>query len=230
MKQFCFLLLLTLWTSALYAQQNKEFNFYFQAIYGNKKINPSTDFYPLNERDSIQIETLKFYISGLKLHNKNVLVWQESNSYHLIDFANEKSCQLTFIVPALLEFDALTSNFGIDSITNVSGAMGGDLDPTKGMYWTWQSGYINFKLEGKSNLCSTRKNEFQFHLGGYQYPYNALQTMRCKLKNGEGAYFAFDVGQFIKQIDLTQVNKIMSPSKEAILLSERAVQAFKNRE
>jgi hypothetical protein len=230
MKQFCFLLLLTLRTSALYAQQNKELNFYFQAIFGDKKISPSTDFYRLNERDSIEIETLKFYISGLKLTNKNKLVWQESNSYHLIDFANEKSCQLTFIVPALLEFDALSCNFGIDSITNVSGAMGGDLDPTKGMYWTWQSGYINFKLEGKSNLCSTRKNEFQFHLGGYQYPYKALQTMQWKFKSGAGANFVFDLGQFINQIDLRQVNKIMSPSKEAIQLSEKAVQAFKNGE
>ena len=80
-------------------------------------------------------------------------------------------------LPPDLTYDQLAFDIGIDSITNVSGAMGGDLDPTKGMYWTWQSGYINFKLEGTSPDCPARKNEFQFHLGGYAYPNASVQKI-----------------------------------------------------
>jgi len=48
----------------------------------------------------------------------------------------------------------------VDSLANVSGAMSNDLDATKGMYWSWQSGFINLKIEGKSASCKTRKINF----------------------------------------------------------------------
>ena len=82
-----------------------------------------------------------------------------------------------------MRFNTIAFNLGIDSITNVSGAQGGDLDPTKGMYWAWQSGFINIKLQGTSNSCPPPKNEFEFHLGGYQYPFNSLQTIILKTGN-----------------------------------------------
>ena len=114
----------------------------------------------------------------------------------------------------------------IDSVTNVSGALGGDLDPTKGMYWTWQSGYINFKLEGKSNLCPTRKNEFHFHLGGYLHPYNALKTVKLKVQQSTDIAVVFDVKKLFSAIDLKSTNQIMTPMKEAVLISEKVAQAF----
>ena len=83
-----------------------------------------------------------------------------------------KEVALCLEIPEDTEFDAIQFNLGIDSLTNVSGALGGDLDPTKGMYWTWQNGYVNFKLQGTSDLCNNPKNEFEFHLGGYLKPFN----------------------------------------------------------
>jgi hypothetical protein len=104
--------------------------------------------------------------------------------------------------------------------------MGGDLDPTKGMYWTWQSGYINFKLEGNSNLCKTRHNEFQFHLGGYQQPFNCLQTVFVQVKSTANIKLNIDVEKFFQYIQLSQLNHIMSPSKEAVELSEKLTETF----
>jgi hypothetical protein len=66
----------------------------------------------------------------------------------LIDFDENDSNALCLEIPDDIEFDAIQFNLGLDSLTNVSGALGGDLDPTKGMYWTWQNGYVNFKLQG----------------------------------------------------------------------------------
>ena len=124
----------------------------FNPSFGQSKLS-SDSAYKISINDSIQITAFKFYISNLELLNKNKSVWKDSIPFHLIDAFNEKT--LAFKIPTNIPYTKVKFNLGIDSITNVSGAMGGDLDPTKGMYWTWQSGYINFKLEGISNLCKT---------------------------------------------------------------------------
>ena len=49
----------------------------------------------------------------------------------------------------------------------------GDLDPLKGMYWTWQSGYINFKIEGSSPYVVI-KEQVCFHWW-FSTPFNAIQ-------------------------------------------------------
>lgn len=109
----------------------------------------NTSIIKLNSKDSIQLETLKIYISELSILNDKNVIWKEQNSFHLIDFSHPSTLLLILKLPSYQSFNKLKFNLGIDSLTNVSGAMGGDLDPTNGMYWTWQSGYINFKLEGK---------------------------------------------------------------------------------
>ena len=115
---------------------------------------------------------------------------------------------------------------GIDSTTNVSGAMGGDLDPTKGMYWTWLSGYINFKLEGTSNICKTRHNEFQFHLGGYQHPFNSLQTVFIEISSKSTIEINIDLLKIFQQINLAQQHHIMSPEQDAMDFSEKVINSL----
>jgi hypothetical protein len=50
----------------------------------------------------------------------------------------------------------ITFSAGIDSLTSTAGIQKGVIDPINGMYWAWQSGYVNFKIEGKSSSCPTR--------------------------------------------------------------------------
>ncbi len=177
-------------------------------------------------KDSIYFSQLKLYISGVEFLNKDSIVWKEANSYHLLDASDEKSLYILVNSPSDLKFTKIKFNLGIDSITNVSGAMGGDLDPTKGMYWTWQSGYINLKLEGKSKLCKTRNNEFQFHLGGYQNADNALQTIILNVSENKNIDILIDIEKMLAAIDLSEQNQIMSPGKEAVLLSEKFSKIF----
>ena len=144
--------------------------------------------------------------------------------YDLMDAFNEKT--LSVNIPSNISYTKLKFNLGIDSTTNVSGALGGDLDPTKGMYWTWQSGYINFKLEGTSNICKTRHNEFQFHLGGYQYPNNNLQTVFIDAVSKQNIEVGVDIQKIINQINLTQQHHIMSPGQEAMDFSEKVINSL----
>lgn len=170
-------------------------------------------------KQPILITQLRFYISGITLLNGDSTVWTESNSYHLIDASLPKSQRFDLGVPDGLEYNALLFNIGVDSATSCSGAMGGDLDPTKGMFWSWNSGYINFKLEGTYPACPTRNHKFEFHLGGYQYPYGTLQQIKVAASPGSPMEAVFDISQFINGLDLAQDYRVMSPGKAAQDLS-----------
>lgn len=193
---------------------------------GTENLQLNNSIYSLTDSDSIQFENLKWYISQIEFLKDNKIIWKENQSYHLIDAGNPESCQLGFAMPSSNEFNQIRFFLGIDSITNTSGALGGDLDPTRGMYWTWQSGYINFKMEGKSNLCPTRNHEFQFHLGGYQHPFNSLQSILMNVPDSVAINIQFDLKSFLMDVDLAKQNHIMSPCQDAVLISKKLSKCF----
>ena len=222
-----FLLSLNGFFSALNAQSTKPFELKIEPVFGNAAWVEGT-YFPLSKDDSVLITHLKFYLSNVAFYKDSVLVWAETNGFHLVDASNAASLSLRFDVPNAVHFDHIKCHLGIDSLTNVSGAMGGDLDPTRGMYWAWQSGYVNFKLEGKSNLCPTRKNVFQFHLGGYLPPFYGLQNLIFPITGQtDKAVIQVDIQQFLLQLDLKIQNSIMIPCEEAVLLAQKAQSIFK---
>jgi hypothetical protein len=184
--------------------------------------------YKFNQgKDSITFSTIKFYISNLEFYYKNKLIHKEKEGAHLIDLENENSNKMKIDVGKINLFDEVKFDLGIDSSTNVSGAFGGDLDPTKGMYWTWQSGYINVKIEGQSNLCNNRQKEFQLHLGGHANEVNALQAIILKVPQTTPINIEIDLFAYVKSIDLSGNNMVMSPSSNAVILSNKLAQCFK---
>ncbi|MES2568309.1 MAG: MbnP family protein [Bacteroidota bacterium] len=224
MKYLAFFSLLV-WHLTSFAQKSVNHRLVFHPMFGDSVLKEAT-YYQINSNDSIQITALKFYISGLELSYQHKTVWKEKNSYHLMDAFQEGSLTLPLPLPAKLKYDRVKFNLGIDSVTSVSGVMGGDLDPTKGMYWTWQSGYINFKLEGNSNLCKTRNTEFQFHLGGYQFPHNNLQSIFMDMPH-QKLDVVIDIKKMVGDLPLTQMHHIMSPGNEAMLLTETVINAMR---
>lgn len=181
--------------------------------------------YSLNEKDSFLIENFKFYLSQIELFKEGKRIYKEATSYHLIDLSDTSKSQFLINIPENQPYDEIRFLLGIDSLTNASGVKGGALDPTKGMYWTWQTGYINFKLEGKSNLCDTRNNAFTFHLGGFLGEFNAIQICRFKLKSHHLS-LQFDVKQLLQQIDLKVQNHVMSPCSDAVKLATKTASIF----
>ncbi len=208
------------------AQMNNMIYIHFAPTFGVRQIDLSDSAFVVNENSKFAIEVLKFYVADFRFLNKGKEVGREKNSYHLVDVSIKSTLEFKISAPLQKEFDQLIFNLGIDSTTNVSGVLGGDLDPTKGMYWTWQSGYINFKLEGTSNLCKTRNNEFQFHLGGYQYPYSSIQEVSLLTKNDKSITIKLDIEKAMNGIDLSKQDHIMSPKSEAVVLSNKFSKAF----
>jgi len=181
--------------------------------------------YNSNDGNSIKFETLKFYVANIQLYKNEVAVYTEQNSFHLIDVSDTSSQNIFLKLTNGISFNKIKFNLGIDSTTNVAGAMGGDLDPTKGMYWTWQSGYINFKMEGTCNTCTDSKKNFEFHLGGYQYPFNPLQKVELKT-TANSFKIILDLRKFFTAVDLKKQKHIMSPSADAVILSQQLAKCF----
>lgn len=173
-----------------------------------------------------QVSKFRYYISNIKLSKHNIIAWQEANSEHLIDADDTNSYAIKLSVPAQLLFDQIHFNIGIDSTTNMSGAMEGDLDPTKGMYWAWNSGYINFKLEGSSPACNTPNKKYEFHIGGYSAPFSTLQQVNLSVAQSRSIHIAVQLDQLFTGLDLSQQKNIMQPCKEAVEFSKKLAGIF----
>lgn len=193
--------------------QEKEQSIRFEFTFHGESIEIGKNYYSKKINDSVQIDNLKMYITHFFFLSEGNVMDTTFKRFHLIDLENPATLKMHYATSK--KFDQIRFSLGIDSLTNVSGAMGGDLDPTTGMYWAWQSGYINFKLEGKSKACATRNNVFQFHLGGYQFPNNSYQTLDFPLEEEGPITINFPIDKLLDKIDVRVTNEIMSPSAKS---------------
>ncbi|MBP6313200.1 MAG: hypothetical protein KA408_13070 [Flavobacteriales bacterium] len=174
---------------------------------------------------SLTIETFKFFVGHVTFFNAGQIVLHD-NTYHLIDATDPESLTVLLAITDEIKYDSVSFCLGVDSTTSVSGAFGGDLDPTNGMYWTWNSGYINFKLEGTSPLCNTTKNAFNFHLGGYLVPYRSTQYVGFHVASKKDLTIRIDLSNFFAEVDLAKDHTIMSPSLRAVEFSSIFARSF----
>jgi len=154
--------------------------------------------------ESYRISKLKYYISNIKL-NSAKKIFTEPDSYHLIDAADTASLHFSFYAAAN-NYNSISFIVGVDSIKNVSGAQTGALDPANGMFWTWNSGYVFFKLEGSSPASTIINNRIEYHIGGFAGAGNALQYITLPLPANE--ILKIQEGKSSNIIIETDINKI----------------------
>ena len=110
--------------------------------------------------EEYSVSKLKYYISNVQVNN-----FKEPESYHLIDaFASDS---ISIALPPG-KYNNIKFLLGVDSIKNCSGAQSGALDPLNEMFWTWNSGYVMFKLEGISTASTADLHRIEQHIGGYK--------------------------------------------------------------
>ncbi len=182
--------------------------------------------------DTFFVDGFRCYISGISfIGNRTATL----TNYHLFDISdtNTWSFIVTNVPPGI--YTHISFTIGVDSATNTSGAYPGDLDPTKGMYWAWNSGYIMAKLEGRSGACKTPHHNFEFHIGGYMPPYNTARSVTLKIPEYfqvgrpslPGISLTADVGTwFAGGLDLAKTNSIVTPGKEAAAMADNYAKMF----
>jgi hypothetical protein len=166
----------------------------------------------------VEIKVLKYYITKLQLWKQQQLVYTDQRGAFLIDGLSDATYYLAIKKP----YDSLSFTLGIDSAIQRKGALGKDLDPTNGMYWAWQSGYIHFKLE----THSSNNKPLQLHIGGYAYPFNTIQQLGFNVTSTKKISIQFELLKLLQQINSQKVYKIMSPSAEAVLIASFIAQSF----
>ena len=120
---------------------------------------------PFNE--SYTPTAFKYYISNISLQYNDDAAIKPAGLYHLVNEAEENSKSFIIDLPKS-RFNKFTFLIGVDEERNTSGTQSGDLDPAKGMFWTWNSGYIMAKLEANSPASTAPANKVELHAGGFK--------------------------------------------------------------
>lgn len=150
-------------------------SFSFVNLVGNDTLKLDSNYNnPFGE--NFKVEKCLYYISNVKTDASSV----STETYFLVDQADPstKKCSFSSLQKTISSISFL---IGVDSLKNVSGAQTGALDPARSMFWTWNSGYIMAKLEGKSNVSTQVNNKFEYHIGGFSGPNNVLRRVTLTL-------------------------------------------------
>jgi len=179
----------------------------------------------LSPEDSISV--LRFYISDIRVVDGRKTVWKSEKQHYLIDFnrGQQQNNNVHGQKGGGLKDGVLKFVLGVDDNTSAKGIGEGPLDPIQGMYWTWQSGYINFKFEGVSSQSPSRKSRFQMHLGGFQKPFRSAQSVELQISE-TNTKVVFNLKKFMSEINLKEEHTIMSPSEKAVSLMQVAKSCF----
>jgi hypothetical protein len=133
--------------------------------------------------ETYSVTKFKYYINHVFLLRGKAAFFEE-NSYHLVDESKPDALHFNFDLGAG-SYDAITFMLGVDSLHNVSGAQTGALDPLNDMFWTWNSGYVMAKLEGKSPQSKLVNNKLEFHIGGFMGENNVLRNITLNFPAGK---------------------------------------------
>ncbi len=196
-------------------------------LYDSSYINPFGENYTINK--------FRYYISNIHLENSKGISTINKASY-LVDEANNDSKEIHLNVP-VENYKRLHFLLGVDSIKNVSGAQDGALDPTKDMFWTWNSGYVMAKLEGNSPASPLVNNKYEFHIGGFEGKYKVLKEIILDLPewtdlkaiNNLTIYITAEVNDWwntVHEMKITEHAAINSPGALALQMSDNYAKMF----
>ena len=192
----------------------------------NIKINCVSNDTTLYLNDTLPIGKEKFILTKLKCYLGN---WKYAYSDSLKEVA--KGFNLLSIEDSVSSINLnnhqplqwISFGIGVDSLTTMQGVMDGDLDPSKGMVWSWQSGYINLKVE----YTDLNQEEHVFHLGGFAKKQNSYRELTFKVPDGKTIEaIEFNLESFIQFVNKAGYKSVMSPGKKTIEIVNQYEQFF----
>src|SRR6478609_61738 len=176
--------------------------------------------------DNIVIERFRYYVSNFSITDNKGNTTSLPVQYFLVDEENAASKQIELTIP-----DQAVSqiNFvlGVDSIRNVSGIQTGSLDPLKGMFWTWNSGYIMAKLEGSAETVASPGHRFTFLIGGFKKNQNVVKKISLSLADVTNLFqelhLSADINHWFKgtsELKITETPVCHSPGALAMRIAD----------
>lgn len=195
--------------------------------------------YTNNFGESFNVTKLKYHISNVQLLKNDAVAYTMPESYFLVDEALQSSTKLRLPRVPPGNYTGVRFLLGVDSTRNVSGAQTGALDPVNGMFWTWNSGYIFFKMEGGSPAAPS--GNYIYHIGGFKESMNQNAIRQVEL-TFNGTSMAVDGSEtreihlfadILKLFDAVQDmpiatnSSIQMPGPDAILFADNYAKIFR---
>jgi len=176
----------------------------------------------IQQSDSVELSLFKGYLSNIAITFEDGSKQSAPKRAYLLNFLDSTQNEITFSIPVSQAITCISYTLGTDSTVNVSGAYDGDLDPILGMYWAWNSGYINWKMEGTFG-----NQPFEYHIGGFTAPNATARDLIYKFDatNQQKFTFSIEIDRFLEGIKSTDLpNMLMIPgansSKMATVYSD----------
>jgi hypothetical protein len=197
-------------------------------------------FYTNSSGESFNVTRLKYYISKVQFYKVDALIYEMPESYFLVDESNPSTTKLEIPDVPAGSYTSVRFTVGVDSARNVSGAQTGALDPANGMFWTWSSGYIFYKLEGTSPVSTAPGNSFVYHIGGFKDGNNTNANREVEIDfageslivNGSREAEIHVLADVLKVfsapnvISIVALNTQMAPGGNALLIADNYKQMF----
>ena len=146
----------------------------FENYAGNQTLSLNKDTFNTASGEKLTVSLLQYYISNISLKKTDgsIITIPQDQSYFLIKESDPASRQISLTIPEG-KYESVSFILGVDSLRNTKpiAERTGVLDPATGgagMYWSWNSGYIFFKMEGYSPVASPGKNndhKYRYHIG-----------------------------------------------------------------
>ena len=141
-------------------------HFRFTNTVGGLNLSLNNVYYRNGAGNNFTIELLKYYVSNITLTDDQGKSLNLKN-YNLLDASNNAS--LIFTPETKIpngKYRNMVFYIGIDKERNHTGAQEGALNPSNGMLWTWNFGYIFFKMEGHfTSSTFLTPTPYRQHLG-----------------------------------------------------------------
>ena len=174
---------------------------------------------------SIRIDKLRWYVSlppanggaGVEKsggrhnnisHSKSA--GKKGSKAWLLDLADSASLDQQMSRPVNNKISLL---FGIDSALQVGGVGTGALDPLRGMYWTWQTGYVQWKMEGAIRVDGL-VSPLELHLGGFDGATKSQSMLSDYViyPTTNSVIAQWDISPFLAEVVRRKKFGVMSPS------------------
>lgn len=233
MKQYHYLgqsaLLLSLLLTGAESAQNQGVTVRFKPVFNGVPLQLEQRSYTTAQGEAVVITACRLYVSGLQLQYRDGSTYHEPTSYHLLDAEADSTWTIRLPLAPNQPLTALAFSVGVDSLANVTGAHTGALDPARGMYWAWHSGYVNAKLEGRSPQAGSPRREFEFHVGGYAAPASTLRRVRLPVAGSAAGPLLVlaDVGAWLRGVRLVTTYSVLTPGPAAQALADGYARMFR---
>lgn len=182
------------------------FNLEFNHVVGGQTLQMGTQTYTNANGDDYKVTTFRYYVSNFVLTKTDGSKVSIPESYLLVNAGDPASIiQKLADIPAG-DYSAIEYTIGVDQARNFAGAQTGALDPARGMFWSWNAGYIFLMFEGTSSKSTQTANKLFLHVGGASGTTNCIRTvslalpsvMRIRENTEPDVHFFVDVAALFK--------------------------------